>query len=226
MSAYNVKRMRIPYLKKCLLISLLAFALPASASNQFSLSKYGTSVIDDSVIAQAAFTFDLPPDVRAALDRSVELIFEIDVEVYNPQEYLPNKTLVDINIKKRLSYHALTEKYTVDDITFGQRNSYNNLEDALNEIGRAQVNLTDASVLRATSKAIIRLRINLSILDLPLPLRLPSTDLARLVLDLTVVRLETELNFQKVPRHGEIAVTIEEKPFYHPLSSKLDKAIP
>lgn len=160
-----------------LLVGILASFVTAAHATEddFQLENYGSSIVDGAVLVNADFIFGLPYDVRAALNRGVDLIFVVDIEVYNPIDYLPDENLVSIDMRRRLSYHALTKKYTVDDLTFGHRSSHHRLEDAVAEIGRVRdVNLIDASIVRANRAAIVKLRINLAFSELPFPLRLQA----------------------------------------------------
>lgn len=157
------------------IIAALLVATATARADEFELKNYGSSVVDDAVILNADFVFDLPDDVKLALNQGVNLIFIVDIEVYNPVDFLPDQRLVNIGLRQRLSYHALTKKYTVDELTFGRRNSYHQLSDAIEAIGRVKdVNLMSASVVRSNRDAIVKLRLDLATSELPFPLRLQA----------------------------------------------------
>lgn len=150
-------------------------ALSAVAEDDFRLSNHRTSVVDGAVAVSADFHFDLPERVKTALDQGVDLLFEIEIEVYNPHDYLPDEELAKVRFRRRLSHHALTRKYTLDDLSFGRRDSYSRLDDALVALGNvADISLLNAAVVRAHRESIVRLRINLPFNELPFPLRLQA----------------------------------------------------
>ena len=154
---------------------LLILSMSACLGDDFNLENYKTTIGEDAVLLSANFDFNLPGSVRDALDQGVDIIFVIAVEVAETRSLQPDNRIVDIDIRKRLGYHTLAKKYTVDDLTFGQSNSYHALETALKEVGRLyQIHLIDTSVARAHPDALVRLRINLSLSDLPFPLRLQA----------------------------------------------------
>ena len=157
------------------LIALLITALPASANDNFSLKSYGTSTEGDVVLVSAEFDFTLPERVEDALNEGVDLIFAVHVNVSVPDEWKPDRQLINFDIRKRLGYHALTKKYTVDDLTFGNRDSFHSLDAALAEVGRvSKVNLIDTSVARSHEDAVVKLQVDLLQSELPLLLKLQA----------------------------------------------------
>ena len=160
-------------IRNFLLGALFALALPAAAYDGFDLSNYRTSVVDDSIVLNADFVFALPRRIEDALDGGADLTFVIQIEVYSPRDYLPDKNLVSIEIRRRLSYDAQTKKYAVDDLTFGRLDSRHTLHNALADIGEvSDIRLNDAALARANQESLVRLRLDLSLVELPLPLRL------------------------------------------------------
>lgn len=157
-----------------LVLSLLS-VFPSHAEEVFDLTSYGTSIKEDVILINAGLDFSLPEAVKDALDEGVDLFFAIRVGVGVPKEWLPDHQLVNFSVRKRLGYHALTRKYTVDDLTFGDRNSYHSLRAALAEVGRLRnIHLIDTSIARANKDAVVKMRLELLISELPFPLRLQA----------------------------------------------------
>lgn len=156
-------------------LSLLGAFSVCTAAGSVNLENYGTFAREDVVLLNADLDFSLPQKVKDALNEGVNLIFSVDINVDVPLEWVPDQRLVDLNVRKRLGYHALTKKYTVDDLTFGNRNSYHSLNAALTEVGRLRnVHLLDTSIAKANKNAIVRIRIELLIRELPFPVRLQA----------------------------------------------------
>ena len=98
--------------------------------------------------------------------------FATQVKIGRRQTLLPDKTVVNIQLTRRLGFHALTKKYVVDDLTLGKRKSFTSVSSALVYLGRFRdVPLANAMVIKPASEMQVRLRIKLIAQKLPLPLR-------------------------------------------------------
>ncbi len=135
-----------------------------------------TSITRETVHLDATAMIELPDNVQIALDKGVDLFFATNVKIVQPRRWLPDKAAVNIEIVRRLGFHALTKKYVVDDLTLGRRKSFASLTRALSYLGRyREIPLVNETVINASPDTRVYMRIKLMHQKLPLPLRLKRT---------------------------------------------------
>lgn len=107
-----------------------------------------------------------------ALDSGVPLVFELEVEIFTPRDWLWDKTLASYRFRYRLLYHALTQQYIVTNINSGIQNSYSRRNTALLSMGRIHnLPLVEMQQLPVADKYLGRVRVSLDIGSLPAPMR-------------------------------------------------------
>ena len=117
----------------------------------------------------------LPQVVRDALDNGVSLFFVTTLRIKKKKKFLWDKNIAQLDINRRLSFHALTKKYTVDDLTFNHRKSFSSLLPALKYLGRYRdVSVIGVSLAQPSPTTVMQVRIKLSRSELPVPLRMKS----------------------------------------------------
>lgn len=132
-----------------------------------------TSLDDGTIHLKANATIRLPESVQTALDKGVDLFFATNVKIVKKRKWLPDKSSVNVEIIRRLSFHALTKKYVVDDLTMKRRKSFTSITSALSYLGRyRKIPLVSKVVINPSPDTQVRLRIKLRPQELPLPLRL------------------------------------------------------
>lgn len=115
----------------------------------------------------------LPEQAQVALDKGVDLFFATDVKIARRKQWLPDETSVNLEIVRRISFHALTKKYVVRDLTFDTTSSFANLPSALAALGNhRQIPLINQAIVDRSPDTRILVRIRLIHKELPLPLRL------------------------------------------------------
>ena len=116
--------------------------------------------------AQASFT--LPPSLVAALDKEEDLVFVTDIQVLREREFLPAAELVDVQINRRLTFHALTRNYIVNDLTFSKQMVFPSLDEALEYLGRYRdVSVVEKLLAVGSGATHMRMRVRLSRSHLP-----------------------------------------------------------
>ena len=76
------------------------------------------------------------PSVRDALRDGVSLDFDLDVRVDRERRFWLNAGVVDLTLRRELSYHAVSDRYVVRDSRSGDQESFATLEEALDSLGR------------------------------------------------------------------------------------------
>lgn len=145
-------------------------------AQSIELTQASVPIRDGMIYLSATADIRLPNAVRDALEKGVGLIFVTTIQVRKEQyPLLPAKRMSELKIKRRLSYHALTKRFTVDDLTFKKRESFSSLLRALTYLGKYRdVSVISESLVKEETDVSIRIRVALTREELPVPLRLKS----------------------------------------------------
>ncbi len=160
----------------CLLVWMSLWASsPVMAESGIVLTQVSAPKRNNTLHLDASANIRLSDGVQAALDRGVSLIFVTTIQIRRKAKLLPAKRMLSLEITRRLAYHALTKKFTVDDLTFGTRESFSSLARALVYIGKYRgISLLDLPLVNSGPNVFLRMRIRLVRDALPMPLRLKS----------------------------------------------------
>lgn len=159
---------------RMLLLGVSLFVSNAYAEDDYGLRVYSasTQVQDDYYQLDTHIEYDLPPVVIEALESGVPLIFELEVDIIDPNEWLWNKVVVSYDQRYQVAYHALTQQYIVTNLNSGVQNSYSNRKTALLTMGRiSNYPLIDAESIEIKQGYKGRVRVSLLINELPAPMR-------------------------------------------------------
>lgn len=159
-----------------LLVLLLGIAvlLPVQtlrAEHAFVVRFIETALVDGVYQLNARVDFRFSEAARNALENGVPLLILYDIQVKQERWYW-NKTLADLEQGYLLLYHALSEKYILQNLNSGAQEHYASLAAALDELGRIRhLPLIDAKLLDPDATYFVRLRAHLDIESLPAPMR-------------------------------------------------------
>jgi len=107
-----------------------------------------------------------------ALRNGVPLIVLLDIKVEQYRAWWFNKTIADLQQGYLLLYHALTEKYIVNNLNSGAQENYEQLSAALNALGKVKnLPILDAHLVNNGAHYLVRLRTRLDLESLPAPMR-------------------------------------------------------
>jgi hypothetical protein len=151
----------------CLMATATALAEPAFRVDNVAVDKlYGVYNLD------AAIDYDLTPPVQEALLNGVDLVFEMQIEVYRWRGWLPDYNIAVLSQRYRLVYHALSQQFVVQNLNTGVQHTFPDLYSALDHQGLINnLPVLDASLLKADERYYGRLRVVLALNELPLPMR-------------------------------------------------------
>jgi uncharacterized protein DUF4390 len=76
------------------------------------------------------------PSVRGALRDGVTLAFDLDVRVDRERRYWLNANVVDLTLRRELTYHAVSDRYVVRDAKSGDQESFATIDEALDYLGK------------------------------------------------------------------------------------------
>lgn len=164
---------KLPYRRFLSCSALILLACNPLSAGTIEITAADTPLAKDTYILNADAEITLSENVQTALDKGVDLFFRTNVRIEKRRKWLLNKRVLDLEIIRRLSFHALTKKYVVDDLTLSGRKSFASVARALAHLGRYRgIPLASATMIKPAPDTRVRVRIKLMGQELPLPLRL------------------------------------------------------
>jgi len=122
----------------CVLALLWAAATASAGAFDGPLEVRSAYVnIDHGVfLLHARVDYPLGPAVRDALRDGITLAFDLDVRVDRERRFWFNASVVDLTLRRELSYHAVSDRYVVRDSRSGDQESFATVEEALDSLGK------------------------------------------------------------------------------------------
>lgn len=164
-----------------LLASLLFCAqvlAPAKAQDNphrvgyFDVRSASLALVDGVQELDARLQLVLSAEALRALNSGITLTIELNLEVIRIRRWLPDATSASLIVRYELEYKPLSQRYIVNNINSGDRDSFATLYSALNNLGRIQaLPVIDDSILSPKGRYRIRLRALLSTRQYSAPLR-------------------------------------------------------
>ena len=74
--------------------------------------------------------------IRGALKDGVTLPFDLDARIDRERHFWFNANIVDLTLRRELTYHAVSDRYVVRDTRSRDQQSFPNLDDALDYLGK------------------------------------------------------------------------------------------
>lgn len=157
---------------------LLGCLLPPGAhadnnSGGFVIRTAYTELLNGVYYLSADVDLSMSGQALNALENSVPLTVEWQIEVIHPRFLLWNQTVARLTERYQISYHPLTQRFVIKNLNSGEQQSFASYRDAILNLG--QVNdlpVIDASLLEPHTRYMIRMRAVLDITDFPGPLKL------------------------------------------------------
>jgi hypothetical protein len=120
-----------------LLLACAPLARAAESSDPAVTSAYVT-VQDGVFLLNVRTEYPLTEDIRRALDDGVTLNFDLQALVQKQRRYWYDADLVDATLRRELSWHAVSERYVLKDLSLGGQQLFTSLEEALEAAGTVQ----------------------------------------------------------------------------------------
>ena len=150
-------------------LALLATA--AARADGIEVRDAGLRAVDDSLVLEADFDFELTPRLAEVVANGVPLYFRVDFELTRRRWYWFDDKAAARRLELRLSYHALSRQYRLSTGLLQQ--SFPSLDEALNVLKRVRhwlvVERTE-SFSDADYDAAVRLRLDTAMLPRPFQL--------------------------------------------------------
>jgi hypothetical protein len=132
---YETRAIRAWTVTFALLVLALPAAFGAMLDGVFEVrSAYLT--VDEGVYQLNARTeYPVNDEIRTALTDGVTLYFDLEARVERSRRLWLDATVVELTLRRELSWHAVRERYVVRDLARGEQEFYITLEQALQAIG-------------------------------------------------------------------------------------------
>lgn len=155
------------------LLCVFGAGLPTVAhAKGFTIRSVSTHLQDKVYQLDASIDYQFSDTALEALRNGVPLIVLLDIKVEQERSWWWNKTVADLQQGYLLLYHALTEKYIVNNLNSGAQDNYERLSTALNALGKVKdLPILDAHLATNGNRYIVRLRTRLDLESLPAPMR-------------------------------------------------------
>lgn len=165
---------RINYHKTIATLLALLLWLPAShvISEAFTIRSVETRLVDQVYTVSAKIDFQFSKPALEALKNGVPLIILIDMEVERARSWWFNNDIAELQQGYLLLYHALTEKYIVNNLNSGAQDNYDTLHAALTALGTLDnLPILDAKLAENKGRYVVSLHAYLDLEALPAPMR-------------------------------------------------------
>jgi hypothetical protein len=134
--------MRIEWTNRVwLAIALLAMA-PAFAAGSLDgpFDVRSAYVVFDRGVGQlsAQVQYPLSDDVREALNDGVTLDFDLDVVINKPRRFWFDANVIDLHLRRELSYHAVSDRYVLRDDDGTELQSFPTVEAAVEQLSHIE----------------------------------------------------------------------------------------
>lgn len=168
--------------KRNLLFALVAllsgFGAAVSFAGEWKLFKVHdarSAVVDGIYMVDANVSLSLNRHTTEALHSGLPLEIVFRMQVFRTRTWMWNETVVAIEKRFRVSYHALSERYVVKNLSTGASSSYSSLEEALFNLGAIrELPVIAEQDIEPDHKYYVQLRAKLVKEALPAPVRLWS----------------------------------------------------
>jgi hypothetical protein len=139
----------------------------------FAVREASTALQDGVYFLDARIEYRLSSDARRALQSGVPLTIRVEVELLKPRRLWFDNEEAGLRQRYQLEWHALSERFTVQNLNSGDQSSFSTLLGALDSLGRINhLPLIDAALLDPSHDYYLRMRAVLDVEKLTGPLRL------------------------------------------------------
>lgn len=154
----------------CLLV--LSMAVPETTADTITVRDAKTHLADKLYLVNADIDLSLSHTALEALENGIALTVVINFEIRRVRELIWNELVAELEAKRRLSFHPLSNQYLVEDLNAGATSTFRSLREALKALGQVRdFPLIDAYLLEKDVRYVLQVGAYLDIESLPTPLR-------------------------------------------------------
>jgi hypothetical protein len=139
----------------------------------FEIREARTTLKDGVYFLDALIEYRLSSEARSALQSGLPLTIRVEVELLKNRRFWFANEEAELHQRYQLEYHALSERFTIQNLNSGDQASFSTLNAALDWLGHVnQFPLIDAALIEPGHEYYLRMRAVLDAEKLPGPLRL------------------------------------------------------
>ncbi|HEY6484171.1 MAG TPA: DUF4390 domain-containing protein [Steroidobacteraceae bacterium] len=127
---------RLPRLLAFVLAAWAAVALADALDGVLEVRSAYVNVDNGVLLLHSRVEYPVNPDIRHALRDGVALTFDLETRIDRERHLWFNANIVDLTLRRELTYHAVSDRYVVHDVRSGQQENFATLEEALAYLGR------------------------------------------------------------------------------------------
>ncbi len=159
-------------MKRLFLFLLIVSPCHNVLASGFTVRSVETSLTDKVYTLSAQIEYQFTDVAVEALQNGVPLLILIDIEVDRERNWWLDKNIAELQQGYLLLYHALTEKYIVNNLNSGAQENYDSLSAAVSALGKVEnLPILDANLVNDDKGFIVRLHTYLDLEALPAPMR-------------------------------------------------------
>lgn len=160
------------YISRLSLALLGILLLVPLARADFTIRSVETRLQNQVYLLNANIDYRFSEVTLEALQNGVPLIVLLDIEVEQQRNWWLNKSVAELQQGYLLLYHALSEKYIVNNLNSGAQENYDSLRSAIAALGRIKdLPIIDAQLVDRSNRYIVSLHTHLDLEALPAPMR-------------------------------------------------------
>lgn len=158
--------------RRVLACFVMLFLCTATYANSFTIRSVETRLHSKVYQLSAQVDYKLSPRVIEALQNGVPLVIMLDIKVEQERSWWLNKNVAELKQGYMLLYHALSEKYILNNLNSGVQQDFTRIEDAIDELSHIQnLPIIDANLVNNKNRYFVRLHTYLDLEALPAPVR-------------------------------------------------------
>ena len=141
-------------------------------AEDFLIKSAETRLVNKVYMMNANIDYQFSDAALDALKNGVPLIVLLDIEVEQKRKWWFNKTIAELQQGYLLLYHALTEKYIINNLNSGAQENYDSLRSALDSLSKIKdLPIIDANLINKGERYDVLLHTYLDLEALPAPMR-------------------------------------------------------
>jgi hypothetical protein len=117
-------------------LALCGLALANALEGVLEVRSAYVNVDKGVFLLYARIEYPESPAIREALRDGITLTFDLDARVDRDRRFWFNAAIVDLTLRRELTYHAVSDRYVVRDTKSGDQNNFATLDEALSYLGR------------------------------------------------------------------------------------------
>jgi len=119
-----------------LLLSSSSLSLAAALDGVLEVRSAYVNISKGVFLLHARIDYPVSETIRSALKDGVTLSFDLDARVDRERRFWFDSNIVDLTLRRELTYHAVSDRYVVRDTRSRDQQSFATLDEALDYLGK------------------------------------------------------------------------------------------